>query len=210
MPNAFTRTTLNGQPAWLHIPTGRTFPVVSGGAGDPGADTGASDGGSPPATGQGDKGGASPVSDGFKPITSQEDLEAVLKDRLERERRKFADYDELKAKAKQLDELQDANKSELEKIAEKAAAAEERARALEVENLRWRVAAKHGISDEDAELFLTGTDEETLTKQAQRLAERVSDRKKNGNVVSKEGTAAQAKEDPLREFARELFQKADH
>lgn len=40
------------------------------------------------------------------------------------------------------------------------------------EALRWRIAAKHGISDEDAELFLTGSDEETLTKQAERLADR--------------------------------------
>ncbi len=37
--------------------------------------------------------------------------------------------------------------------------------------MRWRIAAKHGISDEDAELFLTGSDEETLARQAERFKE---------------------------------------
>jgi hypothetical protein len=40
------------------------------------------------------------------------------------------------------------------------------------EALRLRVASKFGIGDEDADLFLTGSDEETLTKQAERLAAR--------------------------------------
>ena len=39
-----------------------------------------------------------------------------------------------------------------------------------IEELIREIAAKHGISDEDAETFLTGSDEESLTKQAQRLA----------------------------------------
>jgi hypothetical protein len=38
------------------------------------------------------------------------------------------------------------------------------------ETLRYKVATKFNISADDAETFLTGTDEETLTKQAERLA----------------------------------------
>lgn len=148
--------------------------------------------------------------DEFKPITSQEDFEARLKDRLGRERSKFADYDDLKAKAAKFDELDAANKSEIEKATEKATAAEQRAAKAEADALRWKVAAKHGISDEDAELFLTGTDEETLTKQAERLTERVADRKKNGNVVPKEGkTPREPQEGEMREFTRKLFGGAD-
>lgn len=37
--------------------------------------------------------------------------------------------------------------------------------------MRWQVAAKHGLSAEDVDLFLTATDEETLEKQAQRLSQ---------------------------------------
>jgi hypothetical protein len=124
-------------------------------------------------------------------------------------RAKPADYDDLKAKAAKLDEIEAANKSEIEKATEKAAAAEQAAAAAKAEALRWKIAAKHGITDDDAELFLTGTDEETLTKQAQRLAERVTDRKKNGNHVPREGTThPPAQTDEMREFTRNLFEKA--
>ncbi|NLD85874.1 MAG: hypothetical protein GX636_08180, partial [Actinomycetales bacterium] len=52
----------------------------------------------------------------------------------------------------------------------KAQAEAEQARA---ELLRYRVAAEHGVTDaEDIELFLTGTDEDTLTRQAKALAAR--------------------------------------
>jgi hypothetical protein len=37
------------------------------------------------------------------------------------------------------------------------------------EALRFRVAASSGISDEDAEIFLTGPDEESIKRQAERL-----------------------------------------
>jgi hypothetical protein len=111
--------------------------------------------------------------------------------------------------AKRLAEIEEANKSEIEKANDAKTEAEQRAARAESEALRWKVAAKHGISDEDAELFLTGTDEETLTKQAKRLADRVADRKKTGNVVPKEGTTPrEPPEDEMRAFARDLFQRA--
>lgn len=52
---------------------------------------------------------------------SQEDLDRIVKDRLARQKTQFADYDELKAKADKLAEIEAANLSELEK-AQKAAA----------------------------------------------------------------------------------------
>ena len=112
-----------------------------------------------------------------------------------------------KSAADKLAELEEAQKSEIEKVADRAAAAEKAAAEAKAEALRWKVAAKHGISDEDADLFLTGTDEETLTKQAERLAQRSETRKKNGNVVPKEGTThREPPEDEMREFTRALFQ----
>jgi hypothetical protein len=116
---------------------------------------------------------------------------------------------ENKSAADRLAELEDANKSEIQKASDKATAAEKAAAEAKAEALRWKVAAKHGITEEDADLFLTGTDEETLTKQAQRLTERVTDRKKNGNHVPREGsTTTKPKEDEMREFTRRLFSSA--
>lgn len=51
----------------------------------------------------------------FEPITSQAELDRVLSGRLDRERAKFADYEAMKAKASQFDEIEEANKSELQK-----------------------------------------------------------------------------------------------
>lgn len=110
--------------------------------------------------------------DTFKPITSQEELDARLKDRLARERAKFADYSELKAKAQQLEELEASHAAALEAVEAEKAAVAEQAEQHKVEALRLRAALEHGLSLSDVELFLTGTDEETIEKQAAALAAR--------------------------------------
>ena len=51
-------------------------------------------------------------------VESQEAFDALVKDRLSRERQKFADYDELKAKAEQVDTIKaDADKALAEAVA---------------------------------------------------------------------------------------------
>ena len=49
---------------------------------------------------------------------TQEEFEAELGKRVFRERNKYADYDELKAKAAEYDQLQEASKSELQRAVE--------------------------------------------------------------------------------------------
>lgn len=112
---------------------------------------------------------------------------------------KFADYDDLKKAAEGA--KTDADRiAELEKSVEKAGH----------EALRRRVQAKHGISDEDADLYLTGSDEKTLTAQAEGLAAKAVERKKTGNRSPREGnTPPDSKEDANREFVRELFGRAN-
>ena len=156
----------------------------------------------------GDGGGG----DGFTPITTQDDLNKVIADRVNRERAKFADYKDIKAKAARLDEIEAVNQSEAERFAQRIAALESENARIQSEALRSRIQAKHGISDEDAALFLTGTDEETLTAQAKRLADREADRKKRGNIAPKEGGSADTKGtggSDMREFTRALFGSTD-
>lgn len=71
----------------------------------------------------------------------------------------------------ELDALKASQLSAEEKLAAERDEAAKRAAHAEAEALRWRIAARNGISDEDAELFLTGTDEETLSRQAERFKE---------------------------------------
>lgn len=77
--------------------------------------------------------------------------------------------------ARRLAEIEDAQKSEAQKAAERIALLEKETQAARAEAMRFKVATKFGISDEDADLFLTASDEETLTKQAERLAARQED-----------------------------------
>jgi hypothetical protein len=136
---------------------------------------------------------------------TQADVERIVKERLAQQaKNKFGDYDDLKSKA--------GNAQTLE---QRVAEMEAEAATAKAEALRSRVAAEFGISTKkgpkgepsDADLFLTGADESTLT--AQRLAGREEDRKKQGNFAPKEGTSTSTGKDDedLRGFARKLFNK---
>lgn len=145
---------------------------------------------------------------GFQPITSQDDLNRIIGERVARAKAKFADYEDVKAKAARLDELEQASKSEADKVADRIAALERELETTRSGAMRARVQAKFGIADEDADLFLTATDEATLTKQAERLAERTADRKKTGSRDPFAGrTPSKPGDDPMRDFARQLIKR---
>lgn len=108
----------------------------------------------------------------FEPITSQEDLDRRIGPRLERERAKFADYAELQEKAARLAEIEEANKTEADKAAERLAAAEAEVQQVPTKvaaSLREHLVAIHEIDQETADLFLTASDPERLMKQVQAL-----------------------------------------
>ena len=151
--------------------------------------------------------GPTPAADEFTPITSQEDLNRIIGDRIKRVESKFADYGDLQAKATKLAEIEAANQTEAQRAEARATELEAELTKLRSESTRLRIATEHGITDaDDIALFLTGTDEETLTKQAKRLADREADRKKQGNRVPREGqTSPTPGTDEVREFARNLF-----
>lgn len=73
------------------------------------------------ASGTDDKGGAgNGGTGGYTPPATQEDLDRIIESRLNREKSKYSDYDDLKAKASRLDELEAANATDLEKAVKKA------------------------------------------------------------------------------------------
>lgn len=133
---------------------------------------------------------------------TQAELDQIITDRLAQQaKNKFGDYDALKAQA-------DGAKSVQQQLADLSAKhAEAEARAL-----RADIASTYGISKEDRDLFLTGSDKDALTAQAKRLADRAEDQKKNGNRAPKEGstTTGADKNKDMREFTRELFGAAQN
>lgn len=110
--------------------------------------------------------------------------------------------------AQRLAELEGAQKSGEAETSERIASLEAALAASTREALVARIAGVHGVSAEDAGLFLTGADEETLTAQAARLAERT---KHQGNVARKEGDAITSGrgDDGMRETVRQLFRPND-
>lgn len=154
----------------------------------------------------GNTSGNTPAADEFKAITSQEDLNKVISERVKRAEAKFADYKDLKTKAAKLDQIEQANQTEAERTAKRISDLESELNNQRRDSLRLTIASRHGITDaDDIDLFLTGTDEETLTRQAKRLADREADRKKNNNRVPNEGKTPKAATSDLREFTRGLF-----
>src|SRR5438128_7790900 len=58
--------------------------------------------------------GAAPKT--YTPPVSQEELDKIIDRRITQERRKYADYDVLKEKAKSFDEFQESQKTETERL----------------------------------------------------------------------------------------------
>lgn len=149
--------------------------------------------------GDADDDGSQDDGQGHQTFT-QADIDKIIDGVVARERKKHA------AEVKGLKADAEKGKTAEERIAELEKSVEQANR----EALRRRVQAAHGISDEDADLFLTGADEDSLTAQATRLAARESERKKSGNHVPSEGkTTPKPGEDVMRDFTRGLFKRQD-
>lgn len=109
-----------------------------------------------------------PAAEAAAPIETPEQTIEGLREAL---RKANAEAKENRLKATELDKFKAAQMSDLERIAAERDKANQERDAATAASLRWRIAATHGINDADAETFLTGTDEATLTRQATRLAE---------------------------------------
>lgn len=110
---------------------------------------------------------AQEVQQEFKPITSQEELNKLIGERIGKVKSQYADYDDLKAKASKYDEVEAASKSELEKAQERIAELDRRATQAEQMALRTRIATEEGVIPE----VLTGSTEEEMRAAAKRVLE---------------------------------------
>lgn len=134
----------------------------------------------------------------FEPITSQEDLDRILGQRLAREKARYADYDDLKAKADQFTELENANKTELQKATERAEQLAKENATLQATALRASVAAAKGVPEN---LLSGGTREEIEAAADALLAFRGT--KPTAPVVPAQGkTPSKITDDPRKEWLR--------
>lgn len=105
----------------------------------------------------------------YTPPATQADLDRIVESRLQRERAKYAGFDDLKAKATKFDELEQANKTELEKATSRADKAEKELAQARAAQLRTEVAIAKQLPAELAQR-LSGTTREELEADADKLA----------------------------------------
>jgi hypothetical protein len=118
-----------------------------------------------------------------------------------------AEIRDLKGKAGRLAEIEEAQKSESEKAADRIAKAETEASTVPAKvaaALRDHLVTLHAFDAEDAELFLTADEPELLLKQVSRLLGQ-SDKRQRKNHVPSEGQNPTAANSDEAAFARRLL-----
>lgn len=100
---------------------------------------------------------------------TQAELDAIVRDRLQRERSKYADYEAYKEKAEKFDAAEEAQKSELQKATERADSLQKQLDALRqveaVRKIREEVAKEVGIPVN----LLTADTKEACEEQAKEI-----------------------------------------
>jgi hypothetical protein len=114
---------------------------------------------------------------GWTPPASQEELNRIIAERIARERSKFGDYNDLKAKAAKFDEIEQASRSDVEKAAERAAAAERDRDDARGRLDRLEVALEKGLTPSQAKR-LVGSTREELEADADELLKDLGDASK--------------------------------
>ena len=128
----------------------------------------------------------------FKVIETQEQLDAIIKSRLDREKAKYSDYDTLAEKIKNLEtentnlkqaitEKETSESTNLTRITE----LEKDVNAWKNKSLKQQIAMKNGLPFDLADR-LQGDNEESLNEDAERLASLVSVKKYTQPLADKE------------------------
>lgn len=140
------------------------------------------------------------MSEEFKPIESQEQLDSIIKSRLERERTairsEFADYEQLKSglaeKTKEAEELSGkitAFEAQIQELNSKLAKSES-------DSAKTRIAREEGLPFEMVSR-LTGANEEEIRKDAKELAKLF---KKTTPIFKPDGEKGDSKEAAFKEM----------
>ena len=100
---------------------------------------------------------------------TQAEMDAIIGDRLKRERAKYSDYEDLKAKATAFDEAAEASKSDLQKATERAnslqAELDALTRANKERELKEKISEETGVPAK----LLRGSSEDDLRAQAEAI-----------------------------------------
>ncbi|RYE43656.1 MAG: DUF4355 domain-containing protein [Hyphomicrobiales bacterium] len=103
----------------------------------------------------------------FRPISSQEEFDERLSERLQRERAKYSDYDQLKEQAGKYQQLEDEKKTELQREQEQRETLARENQELKLGQLRRDIAEDKGVPAK----LLSGSTKEEIEASADALLE---------------------------------------
>lgn len=145
----------------------------------------------------------------FKIIESQEELDTLIGERIARERNKYADYEELKAKAteynEQIAKLNENNKALEDKLLVTASTIDDlnkKVNAYEIDSVKTKVCLDMGLPYELAKR-LNGTTEDEIRSDAENM-KGLFGNLRVAPVASAEPHLTNSKEDALRELANSI------
>lgn len=105
-------------------------------------------------------------------LHTQDDVDKVVESRLDRERKKFADYDDLKEKAGKVDSISAEWETKLKTAGDEKSALETQLGEAKLETVKVKAMHEFKLSDDLTE-FINGTDEATIRTQAEKLSKGV-------------------------------------
>ncbi len=126
-----------------------------------------------------------------KPRTfTQEEVDRIINERLGRERSGKSDYEALKSRAGDADELQSKLDKALQENERLKGEAEKAEHEKELSAIRANVAARHGITDPSV---LVGDDERRIGEYAEKLMKVFADMRSRGTVAEQSARTGQAR-----------------
>lgn len=136
---------------------------------------------------------------------TQEEMNKIVSERVQREKSKYSDYETLKEKAAKFDQNEEASKTELQKATEKAEKLEAELKSMKeaetVKSIRDEVSAKTGVPAN----LLKGKTKEDCEAEAKAI---LNFAKSNGNTPIKDGgePRTSSKQTTSEQFARWMEQ----
>lgn len=121
----------------------------------------------------------------FTPINTQEEFDTAIKDRIERERAKYADYETVKQNAGKLQTDLDTANNKISELETQNSDLNIKVKNYEADNLRTKIALKAGIPFEYRDR-IKGETEEEMKKDAAQFAELIGEKKKKSPPLKQE------------------------
>ena len=148
-------------------------------------------------------------ADDWKAPATQDELNHIIEGRLARERAKFADYDAVVAKAAEFDKAQEEGKTELQKALDVAAASKTETTTDRERANRAEVALVKGLTPTQAKRLVGSTREELEADADELLKDLKADASRGPRAPHQKTSQSDPKDDPMREFAQNLFKSGE-